>query len=376
MLNSVDLFTGIGGFALAFKGVYKPLVYCDKDPDVLLVLDSMMRKGILPRADVVNDVKDTAAIIKSVANRKVDLLTAGFPCTGFSKAGAMEGLGNEGSSLFFHATKAIKALRPNIVCLENVAEIAKSDDMGVILGTLRRLGYSCRWTTCSGRDVGSPQHRRRWFCLCILKGHVPVDLPVSQHRHSWAVGRMPRLTGSRPKAFTSRYSMLGNTIIPAAAWLAFVRMYTGFSVVTFEQSQALKSVKHSAPAVKVFSATGPHGYMAGSVMKTFNIKSSSMKFDISVTTTHYDGAVEASSSSVLPSVKGIVQKHFFPTPRATMWRHSKVLTKRTIKDLPAFVLFVSKINGVPQPRVKDGMTINLAFLEWLMGFPSGCTAVA
>jgi DNA-cytosine methyltransferase len=374
MLNSVDLFTGIGGFALAFKGVYKPLLYCDKDPDVLLVLDSMMRKGVLPRADVVDDVKNTAEIVKAVANSKVDLLTAGFPCTGFSKAGAMEGLGNEGSSLFFHATKVIKALRPTIVCLENVAEIAKSEDIRVILTTLSRLGYSCTWTTCSGRDVGSPQHRRRWFCLCIIKGHIPVDLPVSLHRHTWTVGRMPRLTGPRPKDFASRYSMLGNTIIPAAAWLAFVRMYTGFSVMTFQQCQSLKIIKHAAPAVKTFSAEGTHGYMSGSVMKTFNIKSSFTKFDISVESTHYDGAVEASSSSVLPSVKGVVIKHLFPTPRASMWRHSNVLTKRTMRDLPAFVLFVTNINGVPQPRVKAGMSINLAFLEWLMGFPVGWTS--
>ena len=42
LLNSVDLFTGIGGFALAFKGVCKPLLYCDNNPVILNALRSMM----------------------------------------------------------------------------------------------------------------------------------------------------------------------------------------------------------------------------------------------------------------------------------------------------------------------------------------------
>lgn len=374
MLNSVDLFTGIGGFALALKGVYRPLLYCDKDPDVLLALDSLMRKGGLPRADLVTDVKDTAAIVKAVANRKVDLLTAGFPCTGFSKSGAMKGLGNEGSSLFFHAMKAVRKLRPSVVCLENVAEIVKSDDMDVIMSTLRGLGYECRWTICSGTDVGSPQLRRRWFCMCIRNGFVPGTLKASQLRTTWSVKGMPRLATERPEEFTSRYSMLGNTIIPAAAWLAFVRLYTGFAVQTFEQCQRMKSIQYNAsPVPGAFSINGSHGFMMGKAKKTFTIPPSVPRFEILLHPDHYAGAEKSSKRAVLPSMQGTTTRNVFPTPRATMWRKSNVLTARTMRDLPCFALFVSKVNGVPQPKTKVNQVVNLEFLEWLMGFPVGWT---
>ena len=372
MLNSVDLFTGIGGFALALKGVYMPLLYCDKDPDVLLALDSLMRKGALPRADLVTDVKDTAAIVKAVANRKVDLLTAGFPCTGFSKSGAMQGLGNEGSSLFFHAMKAVRKLRPSIVCLENVAEIVKSDDMDVIMSTLRGMGYSCRWTICSGTDVGSPQLRRRWFCMCIRNGFVPGTLQASKLLTAWSVKSMPRLASERPEGFTTRYSMLGNTIIPATAWLAFVRLYTGFAVMTQEQTRKLGTVKYGVPEIKR-APKGSHGFTEAGVMHTFDVAKTESTFDIRVRSGHYAGAEEASKRAVLPSLNGTAKKMVFPTPRATMWRKSNVLTRRTMRDLPCFALFVYKVNGVPQPKTKVEHVVNLGFLEWLMGFPVGWT---
>lgn len=373
MLNSIDLFTGIGGFALALKGVYRPLLYCDKDPDVLLALDSLMRKGSLPRAELVTDVKNTAAIVKAVANSKVDLLTAGFPCTGFSKSGAMKGLGNEGSSLFFHAMKAVRKLRPNIVCLENVAEIIKSDDMDVIMSTLRGMGYSCRWTICSGTDVGSPQLRRRWFCMCIRNGFVPGTLKVSKLRTSWSTKSMPRLASERPEEFSSRFSMLGNTIIPAAAWLAFVRLYTGFAVMTQEQTRKLGTVKYGVPEIKRGSK-GSHGFIEDGVMHTFDVAQTESTFDIHVQPNHYAGAETASKRAVLPSLKDVYKRKVFPTPRATMWRKSNVLTTRTLRDLPSFAIFVSKVNGVPQPRTKAKEVVNLDFLEWLMGFPVGWTA--
>jgi site-specific DNA-cytosine methylase len=356
MPNSVDLFTGIGGFALALKGVYRPLLYCDNDPGVLLVLESLTRKGDLPRADLITDVKDTSAIVKAVANRKVDLLTAGFPCTGFSKSGAMKGLDNEGSSLFFHAMKAVRKLRPSVVFLENVAEIVKSADMDVIATSLRGMGYECRWTICSGSDVGSPQLRRRWFCMCVLRGFVPAALKVAtQLRTSWSVKGMPRIASKRPEDFASRYSMLGNTIVPAAAWLAFVRLFTGFAVQTFEQCRRLKLVKY--------------GFMTGEVAMPPSVP----RFEILLRPDHFAGAEKSSKRAVMPATEGTTARNVFPTPRATMWRKSNVLTSRTMRDLPCFALFVSKVNGVSQPKTRANEVVNLDFMEWLMGFPVGWT---
>jgi hypothetical protein len=90
MAWSVDLFTGIGGFAVALKGIATPVLYCESDPLVRRALVGIMDRGRLPKAPIVEDVRDIAGIQKVVGGRRIDVLTAGFPCVGFSKRGYRE----------------------------------------------------------------------------------------------------------------------------------------------------------------------------------------------------------------------------------------------------------------------------------------------
>ena len=173
MLTSVDLFTGIGGFALALKGVFKPLVYCDKSAAVRELLHRCMADGRLPRARVVDDVRHPDAIVDAVRGRRVDVVTLGFPCTGFSLAGGMQGLLNADSSLFHDAMKVVARLRPRMVFLENVIGILTVNggkDFETILASLTGAGYVARWTSTSAHEAGAPQLRRRWFCLAVRGG--------------------------------------------------------------------------------------------------------------------------------------------------------------------------------------------------------------
>lgn len=56
LLNSVDLFSGIGGFTLAMDGIARPVLYCDNNPHVIAVLKSNMTRSAIPRAPIVDDV--------------------------------------------------------------------------------------------------------------------------------------------------------------------------------------------------------------------------------------------------------------------------------------------------------------------------------
>lgn len=74
MLNSVDLFTGIGGFTLALSGYCRPMLYCDNNPHVLSALGRMMSRKMLPMAPVVTDVKKLDDIKAIVKGRQVHVL--------------------------------------------------------------------------------------------------------------------------------------------------------------------------------------------------------------------------------------------------------------------------------------------------------------
>jgi len=55
-LRSLDLFTGIGGFTLALKGLADPVAYCDISEDSRCALGSLMKRRLLPRAPICEDI--------------------------------------------------------------------------------------------------------------------------------------------------------------------------------------------------------------------------------------------------------------------------------------------------------------------------------
>lgn len=126
----------------------------------------------------------------------VDILTGGFPCQDVSLAGARKGLG-EGtrSGLWSEFAKAIEALQPRLVVIENVRGLlsasAHSDvepcpwclgeessesalrALGAVLGDLADLGFDAEWTGVRASDVGAPHGRFRVFIAAYKREDVP-----------------------------------------------------------------------------------------------------------------------------------------------------------------------------------------------------------
>ena len=93
-----------------------------------------------------------------------DLICGGFPCTDISVAG--KGLGIEGpqSGLWSEYARIVRALRPRLVFVENVAALA-ARGLDRVLGDLAALGYDAEWTVLRASDVGAPHRRARVFLL-------------------------------------------------------------------------------------------------------------------------------------------------------------------------------------------------------------------
>lgn len=93
----------------------------------------------------------------------VDMLTAGYPCQPFSHAGKREGL-NDDRHIWPHIATAIRALRPRLVVLENVAGHV-SLGLDAVLGDLAALGFDAEWGTLRASGVGAPHRRERLFIV-------------------------------------------------------------------------------------------------------------------------------------------------------------------------------------------------------------------
>jgi site-specific DNA-cytosine methylase len=114
MLTYGSLFTGAGGLEMGVQAVIpgRTLWHSEIDPGACKVLAHRW-----PDAPNLGDI----TTIDWAAVPRVDVLTGRFPCQDVSTAGARAGL-KEGtrSGLFHEMMRAIDALRPSLVVIENV----------------------------------------------------------------------------------------------------------------------------------------------------------------------------------------------------------------------------------------------------------------
>ncbi|MEU1776752.1 DNA cytosine methyltransferase [Streptomyces sp. NPDC019922] len=107
--------------------------------------------------------------------------------------------------MWLHVARAVEALRPCLVVIENVRGLLTSPAgspgdvepcpwclgdtpgqpplraLGAVLGSLADLGYDARWLVLRASDIGAPHRRERTFLTAWPAGH-PAQDPDQQHR--------------------------------------------------------------------------------------------------------------------------------------------------------------------------------------------------
>lgn len=150
--------TGYGGLDMAVQAVFGGTLswWADVEPGPIAVMERHH-----PSVPNVHDLKTAAPLFALLP--RVDILTAGYPCQPFSPAGLRLGTQDE-RHLWPYIAKAVGALRPGIVVLENVARHARVG-FSEVTGDLAALGYDAVWTVVRASDVGAPHRRERLFVL-------------------------------------------------------------------------------------------------------------------------------------------------------------------------------------------------------------------
>lgn len=171
-MNGLDLFSGIGGLSLALKEWVRTVAYCEIDPYCQGVLLSRMHDRCLQEAAIWDDIMsfDGHAFCD-----KVDIIFGGFPCQNISVAGNGAGLEGKQSGLFFEIMRLSKEIKPRFIFLENVPAITTRGGLQVVR-EVAKMGYDCRWIIKSCKEEGSPQQRKRWFCLAYTNGESGAGL--------------------------------------------------------------------------------------------------------------------------------------------------------------------------------------------------------
>lgn len=166
-MNYIDLFSGIGGFALSAQWAgwkFDNHFFSEIDPYCIEVY-----KKRFPNAVFLGDI--TAIDWEKL---KLDypgdwIMSGGFPCQDISTAGKMEGIHGERSGLWFTYAEAIRVLRPRYAIMENVAALVVRG-LPEVLGSLAEIGYNAEWQSIRAADVGAPHRRERLWIVAYPDG--------------------------------------------------------------------------------------------------------------------------------------------------------------------------------------------------------------
>lgn len=160
----VSMFAGIGGICLGFKQAGFEIVWAnEKDAAACRTYRYNFGSEYLIEGD-----------IRKVDMRqlpKADVLAAGFPCQSFSVAGLKKGFNDTRGQLFFEVIRAIEAIHPPVVFLENVENLMEHDNgrtFQVIYTSLVELGYIIRYQPMATHEYANiPQTRRRIYIVAF-----------------------------------------------------------------------------------------------------------------------------------------------------------------------------------------------------------------
>ena len=319
----LDLFSGIGGFSLAFKSIASTVAYCDIDPNSRDVLMSNIQKGLLDDATIFNDV--TKINRHDLEHLKPNMITAGFPCTDISAANPTgQGLKGKHSGLFKHIIRIIDEIPSvQIVFLENSPRILKKG-FSTVKKQMQNRGFSVKYIIVSAKDVGALHKRLRWYCLCT-RSNPPLPLIHERfYQYPWdnanKVKRLLHVNLEKKKMAHIRCQLLGNTIVPQCAMVAWNTLC--------DSSGKKFIIEHHSP------------------------------LDITIS----DGILT-------------YQKRYWATPCRAIWHNYRSLTKRGSTVL-SNQLYYDKRTTIDHKSIHTAEYIaNPIFVESLMGYPKNWTKI-
>jgi len=156
----LDLFSGIGGFALAAKwNGFRTVAFCDCEPYAQAVL-----KKHWPDVHVHGDIRK----VRGDLYAGITLLTGGFPCQPFSVAGKQRGKTDD-RYLWPEMLRVIREARPAWIVGENVAGIVNMA-LDTVCADLEAEGYEVESIIIPACAVDAPHRRDRVWIVAHSTG--------------------------------------------------------------------------------------------------------------------------------------------------------------------------------------------------------------
>ena len=218
LVRHLDLFSGIGGFALAaqWTGGIETVAFCEINKYARQVLAKNF-----PNVPMHDDVKT----LNPKDYGRIDLITGGFPCQPFSQSNTRSRKGVEDSRyLWPQMFRVIGEAGPTFVVAENSPDIEKFA-LEQVQSDLDSIGYDSIPVEIPAAGVGANHLRRRLWILaharCVDAGQWrprPAKGQETTGLHWWdAYPGIHGVDDGLSRRMDGRKRMLGNAIVPQVA---------------------------------------------------------------------------------------------------------------------------------------------------------------
>ena len=162
-MNHLDLFSGIGGFALAAQWMgWETVAFCEQDKYCQKVLSKNF-----PNKPIYDDVRTIPRI------RGIDIITGGFPCQPFSVAGKQASKEDD-RYLWPAMLQVIEQEKPTWVIGENVSGIINLA-LDQVLADLEAKNYSCQPFVIPACSLNAPHRRDRVWIVAHTNSKSQSD---------------------------------------------------------------------------------------------------------------------------------------------------------------------------------------------------------
>jgi|13_taG_2_1085334.scaffolds.fasta_scaffold22831_3 DNA (cytosine-5)-methyltransferase 1 len=172
-MKTLDLFSGIGGFALGLESVgFETAAFCERD----LFCQAVLRKH-WPGVPIHSDITELDGY---EYRGTVELVCGGFPCQPFSVAGKRKGAEDD-RALWPEMLRVIREVQPTWVIGENVTGIIAME-LDTVLFDLEREGYACQTFVIPACAIDAPHRRDRIWVVAYSDSNSQPTITKHEQR--------------------------------------------------------------------------------------------------------------------------------------------------------------------------------------------------
>lgn len=178
-VSAIDLFCGVGGlsYGLQQSGI-KVMAGFDIDARCKYPFEKNIDAAFIDQDVRTITGKQLARLWEPDSVR---VLAGCAPCQPFSPHRRGQDTSEEKEwSLLGHFGRLVDETLPDMVTMENVPRIAKTEVFQAFIRVLQKSGYEVTYKSCYGPEYGLPQNRRR--LVLIASKHGRIDIPKGDYK--------------------------------------------------------------------------------------------------------------------------------------------------------------------------------------------------